>query len=121
MTLDEMSIEDLTRMGKTHYLILSLLESAETRIENYPVDVSNDAKTINMQALESIAKAIEDRRGSIDRDNFLKEISSIFESNKFVSEMPEAEKKRLAKNKIISEAMKKKHASRKDTRASKKA
>lgn len=79
MRLEDMSIEDITRMGKTHYLILSLLESAETRIENYPVDVSNDAKTINMQALESLAKTIEERRGEQDRDSFLKEISSIFE------------------------------------------
>jgi hypothetical protein len=118
MKLEDMTLEDLTRMGKTHYLILSLLASAEKVMKDYPVEVSNDAKTINMQALEAIAKAIEDRRGSIDRDNFLKEISSIFEANKPNSE---AEEKRLAKNKAISEAIKKKHASRKAANAGKKA
>ena len=79
MKLEDMSIDDLTRMGKTHYLVLSLLESAESVMKDYPVDVSNDAKTINMQALESLAKVIEERRGEQDRDAFLKEISSIFE------------------------------------------
>jgi hypothetical protein len=90
MKLEDMSIEDLTRMGKTHFLILSLLESAEKVMKDYPVDVSNDAKTINMQALESIAKVIEERRGEQDRDAFLKEISSIFEAK------PEGENARLA-------------------------
>jgi hypothetical protein len=79
MKLEDMSIEDLTRMGKTHYLILSLLESAEKVMKDYPVDVSNDAKTVNMHSLEVIAKVIQERRGEQDRDTFLKEISSIFE------------------------------------------
>jgi hypothetical protein len=80
MKLEDMSIDDLTRMGKTHYLVISLLESAEKVMKDYPVEVSNDAKTINMQALEVIAKTIEERRGEQDRDTFLKEISSIFEA-----------------------------------------
>jgi hypothetical protein len=79
MKLEDMSINDLTRMGKTHYLILSLLESAEKVMKDYPFDVSKDARAINMQALESIAKVIEERRGDQDRDAFLKEISSIFD------------------------------------------
>ena len=108
MKLEEMSIEDLTRMGKTHYLILSLLESAKTRIKNYPLEVSEDAALINSQALESIAKSIEERRGSLDRDVFLKEISSIFDKS-----VSEKEKKRLAKNKTISEAVKRKIEKRK--------
>jgi L-arabinose isomerase len=82
------------------------LESAKTRIKNYPLEVSEDAALINAQALESIAKSIEERRGSIDRDVFLKEISSIFD-------ISEKEKKRIAKNKTISEAAKRKIEKRK--------
>ena len=108
MKLEDMSIEDLTRMGKTHYLILSLLESAKTRIKNYPLEVSEDAALINSQALESIAKAIEERRGSLERDVFLKDVSSIFDKL-----TGDAEKKRLAKNKTISEAVKRKIEKRK--------
>jgi hypothetical protein len=77
LSLEDMPLDLLIKMGKAQYLCVALIEAAERDIPGLPKAVALDAKTLNQQAIAAICASIEERRGEAERDAYLKEITSI--------------------------------------------